>query len=180
MEYANEFNEILSALTDNPKLRRRLIELIQNKPILGKSIVEESRVSKFREILVDLVEGNIPSLETSYMKVELALPRNESRYSNNNSVFARGWAERLVRTQLSRFYNQAVLEDLKERGEEECFVPASSSQNLSPRCAVIQNGTYKVNYLLDNLIKNYENGEYDSSLKIPEHPYCSHVVKPKE
>lgn len=179
MEYANEFNEILIALNSNSELRRRVVELIQDKPILGKSIEEDTRVNKFREILTELVDGNISSLEESYAKVESVIPRNESRYYSDNRVFASGWAERLVRTQLSKFYNQAILEELKDRGEEECFVPASSSHNLSSRCAIIQNETYKVEELLQNLIENYENGEYDSSIKIPEHPHCSHVIRPK-
>lgn len=180
MEYANEFNEILIALTNNSELRKRVVELIQTRSISGKSIEENTRVNKFREILIELVEGKISSLEISYSKVESTIPRNESKYSSNNLVFPSGWAERLVRTQLSRFYNQAILEELKDRGEKECFVPESSSHNLSPKCAIIQNGTYKVDELLQNLIESYENGNYDKlSIKIPEHPHCSHVVKPK-
>lgn len=178
MEYANEFNEILPVLNDNLELKQSVVELIQTRPIPGKSIEEDTRVTKLREILIELIEGNISSLEESYAKVESEIPRNESKYFLDNRVFASGWAERLVRTQLSRFYNQAILEKLKQSGEEECFVPASSSHNLSQRCAIIQNNNYKVDELLQNLIKNYENGQFDSSLKIPEHPHCSHVVKP--
>jgi hypothetical protein len=178
MEYANEFNEILPVLSDNLDLRQKVVELIQNRPITGKSVEEDSRVNRFREVLIELVEGNISNLEESYSKVEVELPRNKSKYSFDNRVFASGWAERLVRTQLSRFYNQAILEELKRNGEEECFVPASSSHNLSSRCAIIQNNDYKVDELLQNLIKNYEQGQFDNSLKIPEHPHCSHVVKP--
>lgn len=179
MEYANEFNEILPCLKNNSELRQKAVELIQTKPITGKSIEEDNRVNKFREILVELIEGNIASLEESYAIVESEIPRNESRYFSDNRVFSNGWSERLIRTQLSRFYNQTILEDLKDKGEEECFVPASSSHNLSSRCAIIQNKNYKVDELLQNLVKNYENEQYDKSIKIPEHPHCSHVVKPK-
>lgn len=179
MEYANEFNEILPFLTNNLELRQKVVELIQTRPIPGKSIEEDARVHKFRGILIEMIEGGISSLEKSYEKVESTLPRNESKYFNDNKVFASGWSERLVRTQLSRFYNQAILEELKCSGEDECFVPASSSRNLSTRCAIIQNKNYKVDELLQNLIKNYEYGQFDKSLKIPEHPHCSHVIKPK-
>lgn len=178
MDYANEFNEILIALKNNTKLKKRFLELVQNRPILGKVIEEEDRVEEFRKILVELVEGNSNILVVSYTEVELRLLRNQSKYAFDNRVFANGWAERLVRTHLSRFYNQAVLEELDERGEEDCFVPASSSSSLSPRCAIIQNKDYKVKDLLQNLINNYELGQYDNSIKLPEHPHCSHVVKP--
>lgn len=180
MNYANEFNEILIALKDNSKLKKRVTELIQNKPILGKVIEEEDRVKEFRKILIGLVVGSLDTLEVSYTEVESKLPRNQSKYFFDNRVFASGWAERLVRTHLSRFYNQAVLEELDEKGEEECFVPASSSSNLSSRCAIIHNQNYKVKDLLQNLINNYDLGLYDSSIKLPEHPHCSHVVKPLE
>lgn len=180
MEYANEFAEILTALGNNSELRLRVVKLIQTKPILGKAIEEETRVTKFREILIELVEGKISSLEESYLKVEFAIPRSKSKYSYDNRVFANGWSERLVRIQLSRFYNQGVLEKLKDSGDKECFVPASSSHNLSSRCAIIQNQTYYVDELLQNLINNYDKGQYDSSIKIPEHPHCSHVIKPKK
>jgi hypothetical protein len=179
MRYANEFNEILPSLADNSELRQRVVQLIQTKPIPGKAIEEDTRVNKFRGILIELIEGNISSLEESYSKVEFGIPRDESKYLSDNRVFASGWSERLVRTQLSRFYNQAILEELKDRGEEECFVPASSSHNLSSRCEIIQNKNYKVHELLKNLITNYENGQFDQSIKIPEHPHCLHVVKPK-
>ena len=43
MDYANEFNEILIALRDNPELKKRIIELIKNKSIPGKAIEEEER-----------------------------------------------------------------------------------------------------------------------------------------
>jgi hypothetical protein len=178
MEYANEFNEILITLSNNFELKTKVVELIQTRPILGKSIEEDSRVNRFREILIELVEDNTSSLEQSYTKVESTIQRNESKYFFDNRVFANGWPERLVRTQLSRFYNQTLLEELKDHGETECFIPASSSQNLSSKCAIIQNKNYNVNELLQNLINNYEKGQYDSSIKIPEHPHCSHVVKP--
>ena len=180
MDYANEFNEILTALKDNSELKKRVTELIQNKPILGKVIEEEERVKEFRKILIELVNSSLDTLEVSYTEVESKLSRDQSKYASDNHVFASGWAERLVRTHLSRFYNQAVLEELNEKGEEECFVPTSSSSNLSSRCAIIQNQNYKVKDLLQNLINNYDLGQYDRSIKLPEHPHCSHVVKPLE
>ena len=178
MDYANEFSEILTALNDNSELRIRVIALIENKPVLGKVIEEEYRVTEFRKILIKLVEGSLGTLDISYTEVESRLLRSQSKYASDNRVFPSGWAERLVRTHLSRFYNQAILEELDERGEEECFVPASNSSNLSSRCAIIQNQNYKVKDLLQNLINNYDLGQYDGSIKIPEHPHCSHVVKP--
>ena len=85
-----------------------------------------------------------------------------------------------MRTHLSRFYNQAVLEELNENEEEECFVPTSDSSNLSSKCARLENLNYKVKNLLQNLINSYDLGKYDDSIKFPEHPHCSHVVKPLE
>ncbi len=178
MNYANEFNEILIALKDNSKLRREVINLIKTKPILGKVIEEKDRVIEFRKILIELIQSGTDTLESSYTEVESRLLQNESKYAHDNRVFASGWSERLVRTHLSRFYNQAILEELDEKGEDECFVPATNSSNLSSKCAIIQNQNYKVKELLQNLINNYDLGQYDDSIKIPEHPHCSHVVKP--
>ena len=178
MNYASEFNEILIALTENSESKKRVLNLIQNKPILGQVIEEDGRVNEFRKILARLVEGKITNLEVSFVEVESKLPRNQSIHFRNNRVFASGWAERLVRTQLSRFYNQAVLEELNENEKEECYVPVSTSSNLSSRCAIIQDKNHNVKELLANLITNYEKGQYDSSIKLPDHPHCSHVVKP--
>ena len=177
MVYANEFSEILDTLSNNFELKKKVLDLIRSKPILGKCIEEDSRVSIFRNILAELVDGKISSLEVCFNEAESRLPSNQSKYFGNNRVFPSDWSERLVRTELSRFYNQAVLEELDEKREEECFVPKSSSSNLSSRCSIIQNKNYKVKDLLQNLVNNFDLGKRDNSIKIPEHPHCSHVVR---
>src|SRR5512145_1417787 len=96
--YANEFREIHSVLQRRPDLRSAMLMLVDSQPMHGKVIEGENRINSFRQILRQLILGNL-SLEEAYQKTEHALPRQTSTYSNNNRVFADGWAERLVRTQ---------------------------------------------------------------------------------
>lgn len=137
-----------------------------------------TRLQAFRKILCELVSGNI-SQEEGIRRVETELCREQSFHRDNNKVFCHDWAERLIRTQLSRFYNQAVLELLRDKGETEVIVPNSSAEDPSSPCSQHLAGrSHEIQFLLSRLLESYELGQWNSDPKIPNHPHCTHVVRP--
>jgi hypothetical protein len=132
-ELANDFYEILPALQQNAELRATVINLINSGNVVGKSTEGDNRLDQLRAILRDLANNEI-NLSTAYSRVEQDLPWGGSIHSYNNRVFPSDWGERLVRTQLSRFYNQAVAEMLLAEGATECFVPHSGAEDANSKC----------------------------------------------
>ena len=176
-KYAKDFSEILSVLSENEELKSEVVELIKTKSIHGKATEEPQRKAIFREVLIDVVNGKLSTLESAYRATEERLSIIDSIYGWDRKVFASGWAERHVRTQLSRFYNQAVMERLIQDGKQECFIHHSSLEDSSTQCSIILAGKkHLVKELYERLIKNYENGNWDKEVKIPDHPHCTHVV----
>ena len=179
-QYAEDFFEIPTSLAANDDLRHFVVSLIESEPILGKALEDDSgnRLRAFRDILTALANGKI-FLEAAYQQTEAKLPKHTSPHSSNSQAFSNRWGERLVRTQLSRFYNQAVLEQLLQEGAEECFVPHSDEEKSSSACTQQLAGTrHPVPMLYERLIDNYSRGNYSKEVKIPNHPFCTHVVKP--
>ncbi|HLM00204.1 MAG TPA: hypothetical protein VK400_04050 [Pyrinomonadaceae bacterium] len=177
-EYAQEFSQILPTLSENNVLREAVLKLIDEQPVPGKVTEEGNRLNIFKDILKSLVKGEINLLE-AFSKTEVEIPRMSSIYSDNNRVFASGWAERLVRIQLSRFYNQAVMEKLISEGETQCFVPHSSEEEASSNCSrQLAGNTQDIQVLYNRLIDSYVRGNWGKDLKIPDHPHCSHVITP--
>lgn len=179
--YATDFYEILETLKTNSDLKVRVLAEIDAGNIIGKSTEEDSRKSDFKTILKELVNGQILTLEDSYSEVERRIPRATSRHASDNRTFADGWGERLVRVQLSRFYNQAVLKHLRDEGEEVVFVPHSGHEESTSRCTQeLANKEHSIELLLTRLENAYERGDYsDRGAKVPNHPHCTHVVMPK-
>nr|WP_282559932.1 hypothetical protein [Providencia rettgeri] len=177
--YASDFEEIPSALKNNVELRNHIISLIKTKNIVGKVTEGSGRLDKFRVILTNLVNGQ-STLADAIATTESELERYTSNYPDNNRVFAKGWAERLVRTQLSRFYNQSIMEMELSKGRTECYVPPSRNEDASSNCSQILAGkSHDISHLLNLLVSSYENGVWgDNTPKIPDHPHCTHVVKP--
>ena len=134
-EYAENFFGISTALAANDNLRQTVIALIKSEPMLGKVLEDNNgnRLEVFRGILTDLANGEI-NLVDAFQRTQEELPRQTSPHSSNNQVFPRGWEERQVKTQFSRFYNQAVLEQLQAEGVEMCFVLHSDEQSASSAC----------------------------------------------
>ena len=179
-QYAENFFDILNVLAANRNLRQGVITLIKNEPMPGKILEDNNgkRLEIFRDILTDLVNGVI-SLTEAYQRTEDELPRHTSPHSSNNRVFAKGWSERLVRIQLSRFYNQAVLEQLQSKSIDICFVPHSVEEDTSSACTQQLAGKqHQVAMLYDHLIEAYQKGIWSKEVKIPNHPHCTHVVRP--
>ena len=173
---ANDFNEILSVLSQNDELRSAVLRLAETEPVAGKVTEGGNRLAHFRQILQDLVNNEI-DLQEAFLRVHDELPRNTSLHGNNNRVFPDGWEERLMRTQLSRFYNQAVMEKLLAEGETECFVPHSSSEDsASPCSSQLAGRNQNLNTLHSRLVESYGQGNFSRDVKIPNHPHCTHVV----
>ncbi len=178
--YARELYEIGEVLSQNEELREAVIALVEKKPIPGKVTDGGDRVERFRAILKDLFNGGI-NFSEAYRRTEIELPRDFSIHQENNRVFASGWAERLVLIQYSRFYNQAVMEKLRNEGHTECYVPHSRGEDASSPCSQHLAGrNHSLEPLYKLLIDSYELGEWTRELKIPNHPHCTHVVKPPE
>jgi len=178
--FATDFYEIIPALSKNSELKGKVLSLIESRPVMGKAIEEENRKIKFREILKKLVEGEITDLKSAEAQVQVKISRNTSKYSSNNKIFSQDWAERLVRTQLSIFYNQAVMEIIINSGKEECFIPHSAYEDYNSFCTTKMAGKkHKVKELYNKLIDVYENENYDRrAITIPQHPNCTHVIRP--
>jgi hypothetical protein len=173
---ANDFNEILSVLSRNDELRIEILALISNQPMPGKATEGGDRLEKFRAILIDLVNNQI-DLTQAYERTKVELPRQTSLYSSNNRVFSDNWEERLVRTQLSRFYTQAVMEKLLAEGETHCFVPHSNAEADDSPCSVhLAGSSHDLKTLYNRLIDSYAKGNWTNEVKIPNHPHCTHVV----
>ena len=179
--FANDYAEIPAALAQNREISRRMISLIQTEPIAGKATEGDGRVDALREILRELTLGSITE-HRAIRRVHDEIPRHSSRYQSNNRVFPKDWDERLIRTQFSRFYNQAVLEMLIERGDERCFVPHSRAEAADSPCSVALAGkTHSVRELLELLVESYSKGNWAKTAetpKIPDHPHCTHVAVP--
>jgi hypothetical protein len=148
------------------------------QPMPGKVTEGGDRLARFRTLLTDLVNGAI-AVDEAYRQTGLQLPRHTSPHANSNRVFPSGWEERLVRTQLSRLYNQAVLEALRDAGQNSCFVPHSSAEDAGTACSVQLAGkAHEVSVLYDRLVQSYTYGQWSSQVKVPDHPHCTHVVRP--
>jgi len=176
--YAHQFSEIPATLAEVPELREEILRLIDAEPMAGKVTEGGDRLDNFRLILRQLVTGEI-DLSAAYYLTERELPRSQSIHAADNRVFPSGWAERLVRTQFSRFYNQAIMEDSMNDGETECYVPHSSEEDGNSECSLTLAGrTHDLKLLHDRLIASYRNGNWSREPKIPGHPHCTHVITP--
>jgi len=177
--YANQYSEIPAALASEARLRNHALVLVGREPMPGKVTEGGARLDDLRGLLTRVLEGRITPAEAC-AQVERAIPREESGHSANNRVFPSGWGERLVRTQVSRLYNQAVLELALEDGIEEVFVPHSSEEEGTSACTqLLAGGRHRTKELLDRLVRAYAQGDFSmKDPKIPHHPHCTHVVVP--
>lgn len=178
--YAKEFAEISEALTANTKLQEAMLLLVGNQPIAGKVIEGANRLSVFREILQRLISGEISFLQAN-REVENNISSLTSIHAHNVKVFPSRWAERLLRTQYSRFYSQTVLEKLLDNGETDCYIAHSSEESVASNCSRFLAGyNHDAGQMHSRLISAYGQGIWDKSLKVPDHPHCSHVISPAQ
>jgi hypothetical protein len=174
--WANEFDEIPTTLIARPDLRQAMLTNIAKDAIPGKVTEGGDRLEKFRVILSHLIEGKL-TFKDAIVAIEHELSPHLSAHGSNNQVFPERWAERLLRIQFSRFYNQTVMEDLLARGETMCFVPHSSKEKQNSKCSKLLAGQeHSLETLYKRLIESYRNGNFGPEVKIPDHPFCTHVI----
>lgn len=180
--YANNFYEIIPIILNNDNLRNEILQLIDTRHIFGKVIEENFRNQEFRNILKQLITGEIKNLDSAALQIENRISKENSQYAHNNQVFSSNWAERLLRSQLSRFYNQAIMERLISDGKKKCFIPHSNYEDKNSRCTKELAGKiHNIKELYDPFIRIYEEGKYDKNvLIIPHHPNCTHVICPTD
>jgi hypothetical protein len=175
--WANEFREILPTLQARSDLRDRMTNLTTQN-IIGRALEGSDRLDRFRTIMVDLVHLR-RDLDGSIVEVSRQLPPSGSIYNGNRHVFNSEWERRIVMTTLSWLYSQAVLEYLRDAGQTTCFVPFSSDQDAMSLCSRLLAGhEHPVVELHEALVDFYVRAVKSDRLKIPEHPHCSHVVRP--
>lgn len=176
--FAKEFRDIPSTLAANGELCEAILKLVQSEPMPGKATEGANRIDLFRPILESFFKGEI-DLKIAISDTESKLPRSMSPYSDSNRVFATGWAERLVRTQISRFYNQAVLQYILASGHTTCRIHHSSDEAGTSNCSQLLAGTTQdASIMLERLIENYRDGVWGKEVKIPDHPHCTHTIFP--
>ena len=177
-EWATYCSEIPSALSDNDEVRSHSLELIAKEPLMAKSLEGGTRKDDFRDILAEFNRDAIDR-DTAEKRVLQELPASESPHRGNSHVFNNQWAERLIRSQVSRFYNQAVLEVLEEQGHSECFVPHSPSEDRDSDCTIqLAGGTHSVSDLLRFLYSQQRQRNWNDGVTIPGHANCTHTVVP--
>ena len=178
VEWATHYGEIPDALESNDAVQSHALELISEEPIIGKSLQGGSREGDFREILSEFLCGPLDH-NAAEQRISRELPPHESPHSGNNRVFHKQWADRLLRSQASRFYNQSVMEILQEREETECFVPHSPREDHDSDCTLrLAGGTHSVSELLNFLYSQQRHGNWDDGVTIPGHANCTHTVVP--
>jgi hypothetical protein len=178
--WATYYDEIPTALSNNDKVRSHALELVPDETLIGKSLEGGTREEDFRDILTDFFRGNI-DYASAQQRVRRELPERESPHRGDNYVFNDQWDERLVRSQVSRFYNQAVMEILDERGEAECFVPRSPREDPDSDCTLqLAGGTHSISQLLQFLYSQQRQGNWNDGVTIPGHANCTHTVVPTD
>jgi hypothetical protein len=176
--FASEYAQIPEILQSNTDLRDRVYGLVQSEPIHGKALDGGTRSPRFRQILERLVSCEL-TIDQAIVQTSALLGRTNSPHASENRVFPHGWEERIVRTQYSRFYNQAVLQALISEKQDKCFIPHSSTERRDSACTVALVGkTHETQMLLEALEAGFSRGDYSSGFRVPHHPHCTHVICP--
>lgn len=176
-KWARDFKDIPITLNVRPDLRARMHQCLEDH-MPGKALSGGDRSDQLRVILRELIDGRF-TLGDAIAEVGRRLPREKSLYRDDNRVFARGWEERAVRTQLSVLYNRSVLQELRNDGHTRCFVHHSSDEHRESPCSRLLAGLeHDIDQLHQKLEDNYIREQWSRDPKIPDHPHCTHVVSP--
>lgn len=176
--YATQFSEIPDAIAARPDLRATMKALLVQYEIPVKVTEGGERRDARRAILGAVFDGAL-TLDAAIAETERQLARDGSPHRDNNLVFARGWAKRLIHTHTSVLYSWAVLETLIAAGAPRCFVPHSSAESSTSACSRLLAGrTHEVAVLRDRLVSSYVAKQQSRAPLVPNHPHCTHVVAP--
>jgi hypothetical protein len=176
--YAEDFSQILPVLSREADLRDAVLRLVENNAAVGKILDGAGRLAQHRLVMKRLVAGQ--TLWTQALReAESQLSPTTSPHGGDRRVFPSGWRERYLRTQLSRYYNQAVMELLIADGRARCFVPHSRDEDPSTRCSTdLANRDHDLVVFHRRLVDGHERNRWSSDPTIPDHPHCTHVVRP--
>ena len=162
--WANSSAEIADVLEQRADLRDRMMVLAANEPMyhLGTEAPEE-----FRDIVRGLITGNDPPESAANAAAECLGGAPEECNETLNLQFI-------------RFYNQAVLEMLMERGVTRVCVPRVRTEVSSSQCSRELAGKgHSIVMLHRRLLVAYGLGKgQNGEAVIPQHPFCRHVVRP--
>lgn len=177
-KWATYYDEIADAVAANDDVRSHALRLIPQEPIQAKSLDGGTRTNDFRDILTEIFKGNIDQ-DAAEERVWATLPPSESPHHGNKQLFHKQWAERLLRSQVGRFYNQSVMELLDEQGETDCYVPKSPRQYQDSKCTQLLAGRQQpLGELLKYLYLQQREEKWEEGVTIPGHANCTHTVVP--
>lgn len=172
--WASEFADIPRVLAARPELRDAMLKLIKERPIAAKTA--QGGVPTLRGLLASVVEGSL-GIEAAGQAAQQRIPR-QGPHAADNKLFHKSWGKSLVKTEFSRFYNQAALEAMLAAGSATCTIAHSRSEERGGACASLVGRSFGTRALLDNLVAVYEQGREVEGPKVPNHPNCSHVARP--
>ena len=169
--YANDFTEIPIALAEMRPLRERVIALIQSEAIPESLVGHGGRTKVIRGVLEARARG-LFSQHAAARELRL-------QFSDGEAPQGPDWAVRVLHPLFSSFYNQAVLEELIDRGIDECFVPATELEAADSPCALhLADKVHSVCALRTLLLGVYRRGVEPVQRVLPAHPNCMHVARP--
>jgi len=178
MEWASEFRDIASTLTERPDLRTAMQSLLAQHEIPVK-VTEGGDRRERRKAILHALFGGALTLDQAIAATEVALARTDSPHRDSNRVFANGWARRLVHTHTSVFYSWAVLDAVLAAGASRCFVPHSSAEAATSSCArQLAGRDHDAAVLRDRLVQCYVEKRPMRVPLVPNHPHCTHVASP--
>jgi hypothetical protein len=176
--FASQFQDIVPTIAARPDLRAIMRALLERHEIPVKVTEGGDRRDRRRAILGALFDGQL-TLDQAVAEAELRLAREASPHRDNNLVFARGWAKRLIHTHLSVMYSWAVLDQLLAAGQPRCYVPRSAAESATSACSRLLAGQiHPAAVLRDRLVRSYVEKRQSREPLIPNHPHCTHVIAP--
>jgi hypothetical protein len=113
--WATDHTDLLETLAQRSDLKRLMLHLIATERILEPELEAPQRVQEFRRLLTQLLRER-DDVAWIASQLEERLSSRDAVYRQDAMLFEPGWAGRVVRRQLLRFYNQAVLMTLTDHG----------------------------------------------------------------
>lgn len=125
-------------------------------------------VGTFRKILDDFFNGKITYEKACVItETQIVLPPNYRRYSQ--------WAERLVRSEMSKIFTLGYGDYLLSIGETECFIPHTKLDESTECQALIAGKKFPIKDIQNNIYKNY-GLKKPAFPTVPLHANCRHVI----
>jgi hypothetical protein len=114
--WATGHADLLETLVNRSELKRLMLHLIATERILEPELETPHRLGEFRRLLTAFLRDRSSDLTLVATRLESRLSPQDAVYRHSAGLFEPGWGARLLRRQLLRFYNQAVLRTLTDDG----------------------------------------------------------------